>query len=67
MQVFIVIKPTIMAMTKERQQEILQHKINYYTDRYNLFILYGISSKKIDKVDMLKDQYIATKAIVDAS
>ena len=54
-------------MTKERQLEILQHKIDFYTEKYNNFVIHGISIKKINKVDMLKDQYIASKAIVEAS
>lgn len=54
-------------MTKERQLEIIQHKIDFYTEKYNNFITHGISIKKINKVDMLKDQYIANKAIVEAS
>lgn len=56
-----------MADTKERQQEILQHKIDFYTEKYNNFIQHGISVRKINKMDMLKDQYVANKAIVDAS
>lgn len=56
-----------MAMTKARQQEILQHKINFYADKYDKYIQYGISIKKINRVDALRDQYIAAKAIVDAS
>ena len=54
-------------VTKERQLEILQFKIDFYTDRYNAFIANGISTKKIAKVDMLKDQYMAYKAEVEAS
>lgn len=56
-----------MAITKTRQQEILQHKIDFYTQKYNNFIQHGISVRKINKVNMFKDQYVAAKAIVDAS
>lgn len=56
-----------MGHTKERLQEILQFKIDFCNEKYNSFIVNGISEKKINKMDMMRDEYIAAKAIVDAS
>jgi len=54
-------------MTKERQLEIIQHNIDFYDEKYNNFIKFGISIKKIDRVEALRDGFIASKAIVEAT
>ena len=54
-------------ISKSRQQEILQFKIDFFEERRLNFIKYGISTKKIDKVNLLKGQFANAKAIVDAS
>lgn len=53
--------------TKERLEEILQHKIDFHNDKYNNFIINGISIKKLNKMAMLRDQYITAKAELEAS
>jgi hypothetical protein len=53
--------------TKARQQEILQYKIDNLTQLVANFIFYDISSRKVDKLEILKTSAIAAKIIVDAS
>jgi len=53
--------------TKARKQEILQWKIDYLTQKVANFILYGISTRKIDKLNIKKTKFNNSKAIVDAS
>ena len=53
--------------TKARQQEILQYKIDTLTQKVINFIQYGISNRKITKLGVLKDGFVAAKVIVDAS
>lgn len=53
--------------TKARQQEILQYKIDTLTQKLLNFLTYGISVRKINKLTMMKDEFVAAKAIVDAS
>jgi hypothetical protein len=53
--------------TKARKQEILQWRIDYLTQKVANFILYGISTRKIDKLNIKKTKFNNSKAIVDAS
>ena len=53
--------------TKARQQEILQYKIDTLTQKALIFIQFGISNRKITKLGVLKDGFVAAKIIVDAS
>jgi len=55
-----------MVITKARQQEILQHKINILTQKLTKFIAYGISNSKYNKLELRKNNFIAAKVIVDA-
>jgi len=56
-----------MAITKTRQQEILQYKVDMLTQKVTNFIQYGISVRKITKLGMMKDNFMAAKVILDAS
>ena len=56
-----------MAITKVRQQEILQYKIDTLQQKLNSFITYGISINKYIKLDTRRDNFIAAKVILDAS
>lgn len=53
--------------TKARKQEILQYQIDYLTQKVANFILYGISTRKIDRLNTKKTKFNNSKAIVDAS
>jgi hypothetical protein len=53
--------------TKARKQEILQWRIDYLTQKIANFQLYGISFRKIDKLNVKKTKFSNSKAIVDAS
>lgn len=53
--------------TKERLQEILQYKIDSYTQKHINFIKNNIDPIKTNRIAVLRDKFIAEKAIVDAS
>lgn len=54
-------------MVKARQQEILQYKIDNYTQKIFNFQTYGISFRKVARLESLKDIAVAAKIIVDAT
>jgi len=56
-----------MAITKLRQQEIIQYKIDILAEKLSNFISYGISNTKYNKLETKRDNFIIALAIIDAS